>query len=158
QTFWGVDQDARVFRDFIVRYLTVNGRMGSPKFLFGESYGTTRSAVLANVLETAGISLKGVVLQSSVLNYSSNCALFSTQTSCSSYFPSYAATAAYFGKANPVPTDLTAFEQQARDFTAQTYEPADQQFLMNGTLPSAGVFNQLQAFSGIPVAGWQAAF
>jgi hypothetical protein len=59
QTFWSVDADAAVFRDFVIRYLAANNRAGSPKFLFGESYGTTRSAVLANILESAGVSLNG---------------------------------------------------------------------------------------------------
>ncbi len=42
--FAGVDQDLRAFDRFIVRYLTLNQRWNSPKFLIGESYGTTRSA------------------------------------------------------------------------------------------------------------------
>src|SRR5207237_437217 len=73
RSFWGVDADAAVFRNFVLRYLAVNGRAGSPTFLFGESYGTTRSAVLANLLEMAGTTVDGVVLQSSVLNYGTNC-------------------------------------------------------------------------------------
>ena len=158
QTFWGVDQDAATFRDFIVRYLTVNGRTQSPKFLFGESYGTTRSAVLANLMETAGISLKGVVLQSSILNYNSNCAVLNIRTSCTSYLPSYSATAAFFNLANPAPTDLAAFEDQVRTFTTGTFEPAEQTFLSGGPLPAMGVLNQLQAFSGIPVNVWQGDF
>ncbi|MCA3831854.1 MAG: peptidase S10, partial [Burkholderia sp.] len=57
QTFWGVDQDGGAFRDFVTRYLTVNQRSASPKYLFGESYGTPRTDVLANLLETAGVKL-----------------------------------------------------------------------------------------------------
>src|SRR5258705_2160610 len=76
RTFWGVDEDAGAFRDFVMTYAIVMNRAASPKFLFGESYGTTRSAVLANKLEAAGVGLKGVVLQSSVLNYNNNCGLF----------------------------------------------------------------------------------
>ena len=56
-SFFGVDRDAAAFRDFITRYVDVNGRRASPKFLFGESYGTTRSGVLAHLLETAGVTL-----------------------------------------------------------------------------------------------------
>ena len=52
KAFYGVDQDAQAFADFIVQFLAKYGRWNSPKYLFGESYGTTRSAVLANVLET----------------------------------------------------------------------------------------------------------
>ena len=67
--FTGVDQDLRAFDRFIVRYLTVNQRWNSPKFLIGESYGTTRSAALADMLGNDGVQLNGVVLISSILNY-----------------------------------------------------------------------------------------
>lgn len=158
QTFWGVDQDARVFRDFVLRYLRVNNRLASPKFLFGESYGTTRSAVLANLLEAAGVHLDGVVLQSSVLNYNSNCGVVSLVLSCAGYLPTYGATGAYFNLANPAPTDLLVFTQQLRDFTVNTYAPADLVFLANGTLPAQSVLDQLQGFTGIPVSLWTTTF
>ena len=51
--FAGTDQDIHAFEQFIVRYLTVNQRWNSPKFLFGESYGTTRSAGLVAALQGA---------------------------------------------------------------------------------------------------------
>ena len=54
---------------FIERYVGVNHRWNSPKFLYGESYGTTRSAALADVLENGGMSLNGVILMSTILNY-----------------------------------------------------------------------------------------
>ena len=63
-------------RDFIARYVAVNQRAASPTFIFGESYGTTRSAVLAELMLAAGMRLDGVVLQSSVLDYNSNCDFF----------------------------------------------------------------------------------
>ena len=158
QTFWGVDQDAHVFRDFIVRYLTVNNRLASPKFLFGESYGTTRSAVLANVMEAAGVGLKGVVLQSSVLNYNSNCGVVNLILSCAGYLPSYGETGAYFNLASPAPADPVAYAQQLRDFTVNTYMPADVVFLTNHVLPTTAVLSQLQGFTGIPVSLWQSNF
>src|SRR3984957_10671391 len=52
KAFYGVDQDAQAFADFITQFLGKYGRWNSAKYLFGESYGTTRSAALANVLET----------------------------------------------------------------------------------------------------------
>ncbi len=66
----GTDPDLRAFDRFIQRYLTVNQRWNSPKFLIGESYGTTRSAALADMLGNDGVQLDGVVLISSILNYS----------------------------------------------------------------------------------------
>ena len=67
--FAGVDQDLKAFDKFIARYITVNQRWNSPKVLFGESYGTTRSAGLSAVLQENGIALNGIVLLSSILNY-----------------------------------------------------------------------------------------
>lgn len=67
--FMGVDQDGRAFTQFIQRYLSQFNRWNSPKFLFGESYGTTRDAVLVNMLQDANIQINGVVFQSSVLNF-----------------------------------------------------------------------------------------
>ena len=67
--FAGTDQDIKAFEKFIVRYITVNSRWNSPKFLFGESYGTTRSAGLVAALQEDGIEFNGVMLLSSILNY-----------------------------------------------------------------------------------------
>lgn len=68
KAFYGVDQDAQAFADFIVQFLGKYGRWNSPKFMFGESYGTTRSAVLANVLETQRVvDFNGVILLSQIL-------------------------------------------------------------------------------------------
>jgi carboxypeptidase C (cathepsin A) len=67
--FMGVDQDGRAFTQFIQRYLSQFNRWNSPKFLFGESYGTTRDAVLVNMLQDANVQINGVVFQSSVLNF-----------------------------------------------------------------------------------------
>ena len=70
KAFWGVDQDAEAFARFIARFLAKYDRWNSPKFLFGESYGTTRSAVLADILENEkSIDLNGVMLLSQIFNF-----------------------------------------------------------------------------------------
>ena len=66
--FYGVDQDISAFGRFIQRYISQNDRWNSPKFLLGESYGTTRAAGLSAWLESKGIALNGVVLVSSWLD------------------------------------------------------------------------------------------
>jgi len=68
--FWGVDEDASCIKQFIKRYLTVFNRWNSPKYLFGESYGTPRTCVLTWMLHEDGVDLNGIVLQSSILDYS----------------------------------------------------------------------------------------
>ncbi|TAN27906.1 MAG: peptidase S1 [Castellaniella sp.] len=67
--FWGVDQDAASLKQFIKRYLTKYDRWNSPKFLYGESYGTARTAVLCYALHEDGVELNGMTLQSSILDY-----------------------------------------------------------------------------------------
>jgi carboxypeptidase C (cathepsin A) len=67
---WGVDGDAQAFAHFITQFMTRYGRWNSPKYLFGESYGTTRSAVLANILQAEdNVDLNGVILLSEILNF-----------------------------------------------------------------------------------------
>ncbi|HEV7716712.1 MAG TPA: hypothetical protein VGO53_14035, partial [Steroidobacteraceae bacterium] len=62
KAFYGVDPDAHAFANFIVEFLSRHGRWNSPKYLFGESYGTTRSAVLAYVLQSEkSLDLNGVI-------------------------------------------------------------------------------------------------
>jgi carboxypeptidase C (cathepsin A) len=65
--FYGLVQDAQFFADFIYQYITRNERWASPKFLIGESYGTTRSAQLSLVLKQRHqIYLNGIILVSAV--------------------------------------------------------------------------------------------
>lgn len=68
--FYGVDPDGRAFAQFITKFLSKYGRWNSPKYLLGESYGTTRSAVVADILEQQdNIDLNGVILLSTILNF-----------------------------------------------------------------------------------------
>ena len=70
KAFYGVDQDAYAFAQFISQFLTKYGRWNSPKYLFGESYGTPRAAVLINELETErALDFNGVILLSQILNF-----------------------------------------------------------------------------------------
>jgi carboxypeptidase C (cathepsin A) len=159
RTFWGVDVDAAVFRDFVMRYVAVNKRDGSPKYLFGESYGTTRSAVLANVLEMAGVAIDGVILQSSILNYNVNCGELSG-ANCFTYLPSYAATGAWYGRTqpDPAPSALPPFIDSVRTLASTRYAPAVAQFASTGTAPPADLLAQLVAATGVPLPTWQTRF
>ena len=120
--FTGVDQDLHAFDRFIIRYLTVNQRWNSPKFLIGESYGTTRSAALADMLGNDGVQLNGVVLISSILNY--NIRSGGYDTVYIDNLPSYAAAAWYFNKIQNKPADLGAWVQEARTFASGAYAQA----------------------------------
>ncbi|MBN3792235.1 peptidase S1, partial [Burkholderia sp. Ac-20353] len=119
--FWGVDQDARSIDRFIQRYLTKNSRWNSPKFLFGESYGTARSAVVSWVLHEDGVELNGITLQSSILDYSNALSAVGT-------FPTLAADAFYWKKTtlNPQPADLDSYMVQARNYADGVLAPLAQ--------------------------------
>ena len=67
--FFGVDKDIDAFSRTIQRYLTKYGRWNSPKFMIGESYGTTRAGGLSKALADKGVQLNGIVLVSTVLNF-----------------------------------------------------------------------------------------
>ena len=118
--FWGVDQDARSIKQFIKRYLTAFNRWNSPRFLFGESYGTARSCVLAWMLHEDGIDLNGVVLQSSVLDYTPT---FSNPVGL---LPTFAADAWWHKKTTiaPPPADLESLIAQAVAFAEGPYARA----------------------------------
>ncbi len=121
--FYGVDQDVDAFAKGIIRYVTKNGRWGDPKYIFGESYGTTRSGALAYQLEDRGLALNGVVLLSSIMNYGIRQSGFDTIHV--GYLPSYAATAWYHNKVpGGRPASLEAFVEEARQFANGPYATA----------------------------------
>src|SRR6202000_1295643 len=73
KAFWGVDEDANAFARFIQRFVTKYSRWNSPKYIFGESYGTTRSAVLAEILENGkSLDINGVILLSQIFNFTTD--------------------------------------------------------------------------------------
>jgi carboxypeptidase C (cathepsin A) len=121
--FWGVDQDARSIKQFIKRFLTKNNRWNSPKYLFGESYGTARSCVLAYLLHEDGVDLNGITLQSSILDYAQ-------AGNPVGALPTAAADAWYHKKlgVSPTPTDLDAFVEEVAQFARTDYLAALRKF------------------------------
>ena len=158
QDFWGVDADARLFRDAIRRWLALYGRESSPFFLYGESYGGPRTAVLARRLQEAGSRPAGLVLQSPALDYNSNCGVTAGNTiPCTGYLPSYAAAGAWLGLTRPVPTDAEAWISAARSYAQGTYGPAVQAFLASAT-PSPSMWGPLADLTGLPASQWEQGF
>jgi carboxypeptidase C (cathepsin A) len=147
--FWGVDQDISAFSRAIQRYVTLNNRWNSPKFLYGESYGTTRSAALVDALQDKGMSFNGVILMSSILNYGVRMPGYDEMYI--GYVPSYAAAAWYHNKLANKPADLKAYLEQVRAFARGPYATA----LAKGQdLPPAeadAVARQLASYTGLPV-------
>ncbi|MGE5245372.1 MAG: S10 family peptidase [Betaproteobacteria bacterium] len=154
---YGIDEDARAFADFITQYLTENNRWTSPKFLFGESYGTTRSAVLSNVLLTdRGVGLNGVVLLSSILNWNISVDFPQIDPGVNIAYelglPSYAATAYYHHKLPQAPKDLDSFLKEVEQFAVTDYARAlDQGDQLDATTRQQ-IADKLHAYTGLPVA------
>jgi carboxypeptidase C (cathepsin A) len=119
--FAGVDQDIRAFDRFITRWVTVNQRWNSPKYLMGESYGTTRSAGLVSALNTDGLQFNGVILVSSILNYNRRAP--GLDIDYINNFPSFAAIAMYHHKAKGT-GDMRAWVESAREFARGPYAAA----------------------------------
>jgi len=122
--FWGVDEDVAAFAQFIQRYLTNFNRWNSPRFLFGESYGTTRSSVLAKYLQDHGIGLNGVVLLSSFLNsnidYNDGAPIGGGDWGYILYLPTEAATAWYHHALTGAPS-LSILLSEVENFALTEY-------------------------------------
>jgi carboxypeptidase C (cathepsin A) len=122
--FWGVDQDSRSISLFITQYLINHGRMNSPKFLLGESYGTFRNATVMNELLGQGIELNGVIMVSAVFDLRSLMFPEGDDLSYIVHFPTYAATAYYHNKVANKPATMAAYMDEIRAFTEKEYQAA----------------------------------
>jgi carboxypeptidase C (cathepsin A) len=137
--FWGVDEDARAIKQFVKRFLTAYGRWNSPKFLFGESYGTPRTCVLTWLLHEDGVDLNGIVLQSSILDYS--------QTgNAVGLLPTFAADAHFHKKGKFSSSDLPILLKEVEAFARGKYASALTAFPKH----DAGVLEKLAAYLGVP--------
>jgi carboxypeptidase C (cathepsin A) len=149
--FWGLNPDADSIVAFIDAWLTKNRRWASPKYLAGESFGTTRAAAVAARLEDrAGISLNGLVLISQALDYTGSTPEHDNLIAYVTYLPTMAAAAWYHGKVEDRPASLEEFLQQARRFAVDEYAPA----LFKGSrlepAARARIRERLAHFTGLP--------
>jgi carboxypeptidase C (cathepsin A) len=148
--FWGTDPDIDTFARGIERYLTLYDRWNSPKVIFGESYGTTRSAGLAYRLQQDGAQLNGVVLLSSILNYGRRDPGFDQELI--NYLPSYAAAAAYHHRLSSPPADLPAFLREVRDFARGPYALALAQGQELDPAQRGAIAEKMAAYTGLSPA------
>lgn len=158
EDFYGVDQDAKAFAQFIRRYLDKYHRWNSPKFLLGESYGTTRSAALAESLQQNGIAVNGVILLSSILNFQTASFAPGNDLAYELFLPSYAAVA-WYHKALPGkrPENLEAFLAKVEHFATGAYADA---LMAGGTLDAATrdkIIATLHRYTGLSKAYWRKA-
>lgn len=125
EDFWGVDQDIRSVSEFIVRYVTDNGRWASPKYVLGESYGGMRTGgVSYYLLNKHNMALNGVVLVSPFMEMTTGFAGLGIDLPHVMFLPTFAATAWYHGTLGDEPGNLEAFMEEVREFAVRKYAPA----------------------------------
>jgi carboxypeptidase C (cathepsin A) len=132
--YYGVQQDARAVAEVIRRWIGDNGRWNSPKFLGGESYGTTRTAAVVNQLEGAtfnDVGLNGLILISTVLDFGAGSDAPGNELSFITNLPSMAVTALFHGKASG--ESPAAIAETARRYAVGPYAA----FLLKGQGASA---------------------
>jgi len=124
--FHGVEQDIQSVGEFIRLYTTRYQRWGSPKFVAGESYGTTRASALSGYLQDRlGMNLNGVILISAVLNFATIRFDEGNDLPFVLFLPSYAATAWYHKKLpEDLQKDLHATLHEAKKFAEEEYATA----------------------------------
>ena len=154
KAFYGVDQDIDAFSQFIFQFLSKYQRWSSPKYLFGESYGTMRGAGLALALQNKDIDLNGVILLSDILNWDFMPDDPQVNPGIDMPYivslPTYAATAWYYQKIGNRP-QLKPFLDEVEAFATGDYANA---LLKGNDLPDAErqrIAERLSAYTGLTV-------
>jgi carboxypeptidase C (cathepsin A) len=151
KTFWGVTADAKSISDFIRLWLNDNGRWNAPKFIGGESYGTTRSAALINQLEGQynDVAVNGVILISTILDFGAEAETQGNEMQYVVTLPSMAAVAAYHKHLPVQPAVLEPFLDEARSFASGAYIAALLKGNRLGAEERAVIRKQLASFTGL---------
>ena len=149
--YWGVTKDAKSMAQFIRLWLDANGRWNAPKFIGGESYGTTRSAAVLHELEGSytDVALNGVILISSILDFSQAADAPGNELGYVTNLPSMAATAFFHNKVANPPATVEQFVAEAKAFAIGPYASA---LLQGNTLPAAqrqAILPQLARYTGV---------
>ena len=135
EKYYGLEQDARAVATVIRRWINDNGRWNSPKYLGGESYGTTRTAMVVRELEGAtynDVGLNGLILISTILDFAAREPTPGNEMAYVMALPNMATAAYYHGKAQA--PSVEAIAEEARRFAIGPYATA----LMKGQdLPDA---------------------
>ncbi len=157
KAFWGVDEDATAFANFITEFLSKYGRWNSPKYLFGESYGTTRNAVLVNMLETEhDVDFNGVIMLSQILNFDLSPDGPEVNPGVDLPYqlalPTYAATAWYHHKLPGSPPDLEKFLGDVQHFAMGDYAQALQAGAALNTKQRNAIAAKLHNYTGLPIS------
>jgi pimeloyl-ACP methyl ester carboxylesterase len=120
RNYWGVDSDAEILADFITRYINVNNRQSSPKYIYGVSYGGFRAPIIGRLLLETGTSkyaidasykpakiLSGLILNSPILDYKTDCYQF--YAACGGALPTYAMVADFHKRSTERKGEIASF-------------------------------------------------
>jgi carboxypeptidase C (cathepsin A) len=148
--FTGYDNDLRFVGDFIRLYISRYGRWSSPKFIAGESYGTTRAAGLSGYLQSRhGLYVNGIILISAILDFGTVRADRGNDLPHALLLPTFAATSWYHKKLDPRYNNLQSLLKEVEAFASGPY----QQALMKGDqLPAEerkAIISKLQQYTGL---------
>jgi carboxypeptidase C (cathepsin A) len=126
ESFWGLDPDAQLVADFITQFLSEHRRWASPRYIAGESYGTTRAVAVAGKMQStfSGVAFNGLALISVILDFHTARFEKGNVLPDVSYLPTYAATALYHGRVKPGPGGRDSFLDEVRRFALDDYAPA----------------------------------
>ena len=156
--FWGVDQDIKSVGTFIKRYVTENGRWGSPKYVLGESYGGVRGSGLANYLQSElGMNLNGLILVSPFFSLVSGEDGIGIDLPHVLYLSTFAATAWYYDAIADKPASLEAYVAEVERFAYQEYAPALLKGYAIPTEEKDAIAAKLARYTGTSVDFWEKA-
>ncbi len=156
KAFYGVDADAHAFAAFITQFLGKYARWNSPKYLFGESYGTTRAATLINLLETEGfVDFNGVIMLSQILAFdaSADGPQFNPGVDLpyQLVLPTFAASAWYHHKLPGARGELAAFLAEVELFAMTEYSAALQAGATLEPTRRQAIAEKLHLYTGLSV-------
>lgn len=154
--YHSVDKDAEAFGNFIQNFITEYERWNAPKFLYGESYGTLRSALLSSVLHSKhNIDINGIILLSQILDYGNSVDSAKRHPGADNPYvlalPTYAATAWFHNKIPNKPDNLESFLEDVEQFSITDYNLA----LAQGNNLDEATFNtiasKLHDYTGVDI-------
>jgi carboxypeptidase C (cathepsin A) len=153
EEFWGVDPDIDSISRFIAQYVSDNNRWSSPKYLLGESYGTTRAAAIVNYLRARrSLEFNGLILVSVATDIEAIFAeLPGNDRPYSVYLPGYAAVAWYHHALPHQPPALEPFLAEVRAYAMGPYTAALLKGDALGDAEREAVAEQLHEYTGLPV-------
>ena len=160
EDFWGVDNDIKSVSDFIVQYISENGRWASPKFILGESYGGMRAGGVSYDLWTRhGIGLNGVVLVSPYMDVAGGggVGVANLAVGYAMALSGYAAAAWFHDALENRPEDFQAFLAEVDAFAVNEYLPILVQGARAPEAERAAVARKLGAYTGTSADYWLAA-